>query len=128
MEKIGSKIKKMRELKNISVKEMADHLDMTVSGYHKIERNEVDINSEKMEKIAKILGVEAKDLMAFDEKAISFNSWQTNQNLYAYCQIENPSERQLYERLLQEKEAVISALKEEIALLKQMNEYLRGKN
>ena len=40
---IGTKIRKVREIKGLSQENLADELGMSVTGYGKIERNEVGI-------------------------------------------------------------------------------------
>jgi transcriptional regulator with XRE-family HTH domain len=44
---VGEKIKKLRELKNYTQQHMAEELDLSLSGYGKIERNETDISVSK---------------------------------------------------------------------------------
>ena len=67
--KIGSKIRKIRELKNIPVKEMADRLNMSIQGYSKIERNDVSITTDKLEEISKNLEVSLNELFDFGRPA-----------------------------------------------------------
>lgn len=67
---LGNKVKVVRELKNYSQQFMAESLGITQASYSKMERSEVDINVNKAEKIAKILGVELADLVSFNEKEI----------------------------------------------------------
>lgn len=59
-------IKKIRELKNLTRKYMADELKMSTSGYGKIERGEVDLTVSKLKKIAKVLGVSVEFIFKFD--------------------------------------------------------------
>lgn len=68
--KVGDKIRILREIKNISTKHMADNLDMSLGGYLKIERNDVDINIEKIERIATLLEVKPQDILSVDEKFV----------------------------------------------------------
>lgn len=122
--KIGDKIKILREVKNISAKEIADELEMTVGGYMKIERNDVDINTEKMEKIANILGITPADLLNLDERHI-FNFSNNEIKNGGYVVVNFPEElKALYEdkiRLLEDKIAyqqeTIDQLKEQIKKL-----------
>lgn len=72
--KIGNKIHKVRELKNITAKDMADRLDMTTAGYQKIERDEVSINMDRLLEIAGIFGMKPEDLLTFDEKIVFNNN------------------------------------------------------
>ncbi len=71
--KIGNKIRKIRELKNISPKDMADRLNMAPQGLNKIEREEVDINIERLLEIAGVFEMKPEDLLTFDEKFV-FNN------------------------------------------------------
>lgn len=54
---VGYKIKSLREAKNIARKKVAFELGMSEEGYAKIERNEVDLNTEKLLKISQIIDV-----------------------------------------------------------------------
>lgn len=76
--KIGNKILKIRELKNIPPKDMAERLNITVSGYQKIERDEVSINMERLEEISSIFEMRPEDVLTFDEKAVFNNYNGTN--------------------------------------------------
>src|SRR6478609_2165681 len=77
--KTGEKIRLIREIKQISAKQMADDLDMSLSGYHKIERGDVKLTTDKLEVIAGVLGVEAKDLV--DSNIVfNFNNHKENSN------------------------------------------------
>ncbi len=69
MMRIGEKIRILREIKGISTKDMSSELGMTQAGYLKIERDEVDINTEKVEKISNKLGVKPHELF-MDEKFV----------------------------------------------------------
>ncbi|MBC9813911.1 helix-turn-helix transcriptional regulator [Crocinitomicaceae bacterium CZZ-1] len=71
--RIGKKIRQLRELKDYSQEYMAEKLGMSVPGYSRIERNEVDVNIEKAYQIASILNVGINDLLNFDEKYIFHN-------------------------------------------------------
>jgi transcriptional regulator with XRE-family HTH domain len=75
--KVGDRIKKFRELKNYTQQYMADQLELSISGYGKIERDETDISVSRLEKIAAILGVDIQTILSFDEKHIfNFNNQQ----------------------------------------------------
>lgn len=75
---VGEKIKKLRELKNYTQQYMADQLELSLSGYGKIERNETDISISKLDKIAKILHTDVNTILSFDEKHI-FNITENKQ-------------------------------------------------
>jgi transcriptional regulator with XRE-family HTH domain len=63
---IAENIKKFRELKNLTREKMAVDLEMSLSGYSKLERGEVDITMSKLFKIAKVLNVSVSQMMNFD--------------------------------------------------------------
>lgn len=78
---IGSKIKKMRELRNLTQEYVAEKLDISQQAYSKIEADETDVSFKRLEQICKTLNVNIKDLIDFDEKMV-FNiaTQQTQQN------------------------------------------------
>lgn len=68
--KIGNKIRKIRELKSITPKDMADRLNITTQSYHKIERDEVTINMDRLLELSEIFGMKPEDVISFDEKIV----------------------------------------------------------
>jgi len=79
---IGHKIKKLRALKNLTQAFMAAQLDITQSGYSRLENNEVDLPFSKLERIAEVFEMKPEDIIAFDEKYV-FNQMH-NQTANAY--------------------------------------------
>lgn len=71
---IGTKIRKIREIKGFSQENVAEELGMSVTGYGKIERNEVSVNFDKLAQISKVLEVEIETIIGFDDK-IAFNNF-----------------------------------------------------
>ena len=63
---IGANIKKMRELRNFTQSHMGELLNMSLSGYSKIERDETDISIKRLEQIAKILETDIKSILELD--------------------------------------------------------------
>ena len=59
-------IKKIRELKGLTREYMAEELNMSASGYGKIERGEVDLTLKKLSKISKILDVNIETIFSFN--------------------------------------------------------------
>lgn len=62
MKNLHKRIKRFREDKEICRKEMADLLGMTLNGYGKIERGEVEVSISRLYEIAGILGVRIADI------------------------------------------------------------------
>ena len=69
-QKIGDNLRKIREIKGIKQESVAKQLGLTTNGYGKIERGETSLNIKRLEEIAEILGVNALDIMQFDENII----------------------------------------------------------
>lgn len=63
---ISANIKKYRELKDLTREDVAGELEMSVSGYSKIERGEIDLTLTKLQRISDVLGVSASDILNFD--------------------------------------------------------------
>ena len=63
---VSQNIKTIREMKNLTRDFVAGELDMTYSGYGKIERGEIDITISKISKLADIFGISISDLLFFD--------------------------------------------------------------
>lgn len=111
---ISENIKKFRELADITRKEMASHLELSLSAYSKIERGETDLTVSKLEKIAKILNVDLAKLLNFDASQI-FNI-TGNQNVQAVA----PKADNMNFYSDDYKEKYIKMLENEIERLKQL--------
>jgi transcriptional regulator with XRE-family HTH domain len=73
MQRIGEKIKKIRELRNYTQEYVARELEMSLANYSKIERDEIQLTIERLEKIAVVFQLNSYlDILTFDEK-IFFN-------------------------------------------------------
>lgn len=107
---VGYKIKKLRELKNLTQEHMASALDLDQSAYSRIEKGMTKVTHERVVKIAEVLGVEPEDIYAFDESQI-FNIGTQHGDNGKIIKMLNDKERSLYEEM-------IKTLREE-------NEYLK---
>jgi len=109
---IGQKIKKLRELKNLTQDYMANQLGLTQSAYSKMENGEVDIPYSRIEDIAKIFTLKPEDIITFNENTI-FNLYN-NQTATGYVINHNyDAEKKLYEDQ-------IANYKEQVEYLKNM--------
>ncbi len=116
--KIGNRIREYRERKNLSQENMAEELNMSINGYGKIERNEVDINIERLCQIAKTLDVAPEDLLKTD--SISINNYGDVKGHQYVHNIHFPLEmKQLYEDKIKLLESIIEMQKGEIDRLKE---------
>ena len=68
--KVYLNIRKIRELKNLTREYVAEELKMSMSGYGKIERGEVDLTVSKLIEIAKVLDVSTEFIFKFDVSII----------------------------------------------------------
>lgn len=64
--KVFDNIKKFRELKNLTRDQVAADLNMSLSGYSKLERGEVDLTLGKLNKISQVLNVSISQILNFD--------------------------------------------------------------
>lgn len=72
---IGANIKKVREAKGLSQKEVALSLKMDSAQYSRIENDKTDPTFSTIEKIAKALGIELSELFKADEVFKEVNSY-----------------------------------------------------
>ncbi len=63
-------VEKYREQKDLSRLILDHEMDMSISGYSKIERNEVDLTVSKVQKIAEVLGVDVSQILNYDATQI----------------------------------------------------------
>jgi transcriptional regulator with XRE-family HTH domain len=114
---IGTKIKKLRELRNYSQEYMAIELGMSQSNFARIESNEVGVTDERLNHIAEVLGTDIDSIKNFDDTII-FNITQGNNSAAGLnCQVHNyqisAEIKKLYEDkilLLEEKVAYLTRL------------------
>jgi transcriptional regulator with XRE-family HTH domain len=115
---IGQKIKKLRELKNLTQTHVAEKLGVSQSAYSKMELGESEVTYNRLEKISEILQMKPEEVIAFNESMV-FNVMNNPYGGNVFSQIDqnaiSDTERQLYQDQ-------INLLKEEVAYLKKMLE------
>jgi transcriptional regulator with XRE-family HTH domain len=67
---IGQKIKKLRELKNLTQDYMAQELGVTQSAYSRMEVGDTELTYSKLEKIADVLDMKPEEIIAFNESMV----------------------------------------------------------
>jgi transcriptional regulator with XRE-family HTH domain len=115
---IGQKIKKLRELKNLTQTHMAKELGVTQSAYSKMELGESEVTYGKLEKISSVLGMKPEEVIAFNDQMI-FNISNNPYGGNVFSQIDQTGITENERRLYQDQ---INLLKEEVAYLKLMLE------
>lgn len=116
--KLGHKIKKVRELKNLTQEHVAGKLGMTQSAYSKIETEETDITVKRLERIADLLGMLPEELIGFNESMV-FNLSNNKKASGLVINQMSSNERKVYEDH-------ILTLKNEITHLKQVMNKILG--
>jgi transcriptional regulator with XRE-family HTH domain len=111
MQNLGLKIKKLRELKNLTQEHVAQVLGLNQSAYSRLETGDTEISFSKLEKIAEMFGMRPEEVISFNEQMV-FNVMHNlnGQNGYVVNLI-SENERRLYENQ-------IESLKEEVKHLK----------
>jgi transcriptional regulator with XRE-family HTH domain len=61
--KIGKKLRLLREKYDMTQEYMANELEISISGYSRIERDEVKLSIDKLIKVCKIMNLEIDDLI-----------------------------------------------------------------
>jgi transcriptional regulator with XRE-family HTH domain len=118
MNKLGTKIKRIRELRNFSQEYVAEKIGMSQSNYARMENNEVAITNEKLEKIAEALNTSDSVIKNFDENIIFNISQGDNSAAGLNCSVHNyqisPEIKSLYEDKIKLLEEKISFLEEKL--------------
>lgn len=113
---IGKRIRKLREMCDFSQEFVANELNMSISGYSRIERDEVKITLDKLIIIGNILNVSIDELLKFNEKDI-FNSKKKDSEDSYYGNVNYNHEVQKLEDVYKDQ---IKSLKEEIVYLREL--------
>ena len=112
---IGRNIERIRELKGIKQETVAHELGITQQAISKIEQSE-EVDEEKLDKIAKALGVNKDAIKSYSEDTLIFHIEHMHDNSSANYQYHfNPVDKvvELYERLLKEKDEIIERYKQQ---------------
>lgn len=107
---IGRKIGRMRELLGVKQETLAAELGISQQSVSKMEQSE-KVDDERLEQVAKILGVETEAIHRFNEESIVNNINNTFHDSSIQNQI-NPVKEiiDLYERLLQSEREKVAML------------------
>ncbi len=119
------KIKKLRELKNLSQEWVGEQLGVGQPDYSKIENGIVKLTPDKIEKLAKIFGVEINELYSDGNNTFNITN-NDNGKVFGVVNDYHDSAEYLKE-LLKQKDQTIDLLKEEIGILKKTIEVLENK-
>ncbi len=107
-----TKIKQIRELKNLTQDYVASQLQLTTRAYSKIESGETQLTINRLNEISSILEIEPLEILGFDDKQV-FNNCKQEGNI-GINHINVP------EKLIQQYEKTIQVLEDEVLLLKSL--------
>lgn len=118
IEKVLKRIRENRKLKGFSHEYMASMLDMSVSAYNKLERNETTLSFERLlcitdvleMPLSEILDIKTGDILHQDLKDNSIGKVET-ETLYQESKDKTEKIEELYKALLKEKDETIAVLK-----------------
>lgn len=117
------KIRELREKHHLTQEEMALKLNLSTTGYAKIERGETRLNIPRLEQIAEILDVDIMEFIA-DEKRVIYqvnNEAGNNTALTYYANTpDNQAEIEKLQLIIQHKNEMLEQKNQEIAMLKEM--------
>ena len=125
---IGRKISRIRELRGMKQEALAAELGISQQSVSSLEQSE-QIEDEKLEKVAKVLGVSKEAIENFSEEAV-FNiigntvTNHDNSSLFAYQPTFNPLDKlvEAYEENKKLYERLVQAEKEKVAYLEKLLE------
>ena len=118
--KYGNNLRLIRQIKNISIKEMASTLNMSTTNYNKVEHNKINLSDEKLTMAANALGTTSDFIKNLPDDLLHGVSNHQAEN--ANFQVHIPQES-----LINMLQAALAALQEDNAHLRKTNEMLLQK-
>jgi len=127
---LHEKLSVFRNFRGLTQEEMAEKLNMSLSGYAKIERGETRLQTNKLEKIVAALEIELKDFISFDEKMVfnasfSHHAENNQQNCYINSAKDLTHEIEKLQLMVQQKDEENKLLREQNCQLKEMIELMK---
>jgi transcriptional regulator with XRE-family HTH domain len=120
-QKIGRKIKKLRELRNYSQDYMASQLGISQSTYSQLETEDAGLSPDRLEKIATLLQITVSDIENFDDRMIFNITVKENTidgNGYVHNNTINTADPD---------SKIFKLMEDKIRLLEEQNEFLKEK-
>lgn len=113
---IGQKIKKLRELKNLTQMHMAQKLGVTQSAYSKMELGESEVTYKRLEKISEVFEMKPEEVISFNDQMV-FNISNNPYGGNVFSHIDQTGITENERKLYQDQ---IELLKTEVAYLKEL--------
>ncbi len=115
---INEKIKKVRELNQLTQEDMATQLNMSTNGYAKIERGKTRLNIPMLERISAVLGMDLMDLLSIDDRSLICLVSENSQHSSNYYGSDTSAEVEKMQLMLDHKEQLLIQKEREIEALK----------
>ena len=115
---INEKIKKVRELNQLTQEDMATQLNMSTNGYAKIERGKTRLNIPMLERISAVLGMDLMDLLSIDDRSLICLVSENSQHSINYYGSDTSAEVEKMQLMLDHKEQLLIQKEREIEALK----------
>jgi transcriptional regulator with XRE-family HTH domain len=123
---LHEKISFLRNMRGLSQEEMAEKMEMSLTGYAKIEHGKTDVQLSRLQKISEILQIDLKDLFSLSENMIfNANDYKDHSQSHLYI---NSSKEQQNQLIIQQKDMEIEYLKQQVVDLREMIEALKKVN
>lgn len=121
--KVSEKIRLMRETQQLTQEDMALKLNMSTTGYAKIERGETRLNIPRLEQIAEIFDVDILEFIADEKRVIYQVSHDVGNNTaltYYAGNLDNQAEIEKLQLIISHKDELLKQKNQEIMMLKEM--------
>ena len=126
---INDKIRILREINNLTQDEMAEKMQMSTSGYSKIERGKSKISMERLEQIANIFNIDVMELLTKGNgSSFYLLSESTSQSNYYGNSDSLNNEINKLKLIIQHKEELLRQKEVENSLLKTLVKALQKQN
>lgn len=126
--KTNEKLRQLREMQNWTQEEMAEKMQMSASGYAKLERGDNNLNIERLEQIAQIFNIDIADLTS-KERGIVFVvgcDYGNNNSISHYGTTDSLiQELETLKLVLTHKDEIIYKLNEQVSDLRALVEALK---
>jgi len=114
---IGRKIERVRRIKGFKQDALARMIGVSPQTISRLEQSD-NIDEEKLEQIAKALGVTVEDIKNFDEEAIFNNFIENNETINQGCDVVYNSNS--VEKIVELYEALLKSEREKLALIEKL--------
>lgn len=122
---LHNKVKRLREINDLSQEDMAEKLNVSKNTYGRLERGEVKISLDRLRKIADIFNIDLSDILKQSEQGLTLlitSGDSSHNNYYSSNYKDLISENESLKLALSYKDEIIIQKDKEIALLRKLIE------